>query len=36
MPNARNLEMMENIKAGLDGVGAMWVVDACGLTVKEV
>ena len=36
MPNARNLEMMENIKADLDGVSAMWVVDACGLTVKQV
>ena len=28
--------MMENIKADLDGVSAVWVVDACGLTVKEV
>jgi len=36
MPNARNKEMMENIKADLEGVGAVWVVDACGLTVKEV
>ena len=36
MPNARNQEMMEAIKADLDGVQAMWVVDACGLTVKEV
>ncbi|HAM16210.1 MAG TPA: 50S ribosomal protein L10 [Eggerthellaceae bacterium] len=36
MPNARNIEMMENIKADLEGVSAMWVVDACGLTVKEV
>ncbi len=36
MPNARNLEMMENIKADLEGVSAVWVVDACGLTVKEV
>ena len=36
MPNARNQEMMENIKADLDGVTAVWVVDACGLTVKEV
>ena len=35
MPNARNLEMMENIKADLEGVSAMWVVDACGLTVQE-
>ena len=36
MPNARNLEMMENIKADLEGVNAVWVIDACGLTVKEV
>ena len=36
MPNARNQEMMENIKADLDGVSAVWVVDACGFTVKEV
>ena len=36
MPNARNLEMMENIKADLEGASAVWVVDACGLTVKEV
>jgi len=36
MPNARNQEMMENIKADLEGVSAVWVVDACGLTVKEV
>ena len=36
MPNARNKEMMENIKADLDGATAVWVVDACGLTVKEV
>ena len=35
MPNARNQEMMENIKADLEGVNAVWVVDACGLTVKE-
>ena len=36
MPNARNQEMMENIEADLEGVSAVWVVDACGLTVKEV
>lgn len=36
MPNARNFEMMENIKADLADVSAMWVVDACGLTVKQV
>ena len=36
MPNARNQEMMENIKADLADVNAVWVIDACGLTVKEV
>lgn len=36
MPNARNQEMMENIKADLADAQAVWVVDACGLTVKEV
>ena len=35
MPNARNQEMMEAIKADLEGAQAVWVVDACGLTVKE-
>jgi len=35
MPNARNQEMMEAIKADLADVQAVWVVDACGLTVKE-
>ena len=35
MPNVRNQEMMEAIKADLADVQAMWVVDACGLTVKE-
>ena len=36
MPNVRNQEMMEAIKADLADVQAVWVVDACGLTVKEV
>lgn len=36
MPNVRNQEMMENIKADLADVQAMWVIDVCGLTVKEV
>lgn len=35
MPNARNQAMMDAIKADLDGTQAVWVVDACGLTVKE-
>ncbi|WP_165054989.1 MULTISPECIES: 50S ribosomal protein L10 [unclassified Adlercreutzia] len=36
MPNAQNTEMLSNIKADLDGVSAMWIVDYRGLTVKEV
>lgn len=36
MPNVRNQEMMEAVKTDLSQVEAMWVVDACGLTVKEV
>ena len=36
MPNARNQAMMDAIKADLADVKAVWVVDACGLTVKEV
>lgn len=35
MPNAQNTEMLANIKADLEGVSAMWVVDYRGLTVKE-
>lgn len=35
MPNAQNTEMLSNIKADLDGVTAMWIVDYRGLTVKE-
>ena len=36
MPNAQNKEMLEAIKADLDGVSAVWVVDYRGLTVKEI
>ena len=36
MPNVRNQAMMEAIKADLADAKAVWVVDACGLTVKEV
>lgn len=36
MPNAQNTEMLSNIKADLEGVSAMWVVDYRGLTVKEI
>lgn len=36
MPNAQNVETLENIKADLSEVSAMWVVDYRGLTVKEI
>lgn len=36
MPNAENVKMLEEIKADIDGAGAMWVVDYRGLTVKEI
>lgn len=36
MPNAQNTEMLSSIKADLEGVSAMWVVDYRGLTVKEI
>ena len=36
MPNAKNHSMLTAIKEDLEGAGAVWVVDACGLTVKEV
>lgn len=36
MPNAKNQEMLAKIKGDLDGVSAMWVVDYCGLTVKDI
>lgn len=35
MPNAKNQEMLTQIKEDLEGAGAVWVVDACGLSVKE-
>lgn len=35
MPNVQNIQTLEKIKQDLDGVSAMWVVDYCGLTVKE-
>lgn len=35
MPNASNIEMLSHIKEDLDGVGAVWVVDYRGLSVKE-
>lgn len=36
MPNLKNQETLASIKEDLNGVSAMWVVDACGLTVKEM
>ena len=36
MPNAENVQMLEDIKADIDGAGAMWVVDYRGLTVKDI
>lgn len=35
MPNAQNVENLAAIKAELEGVAAVWVVDYRGLTVKE-
>ncbi len=36
MPNAKNQETLAVIKEELGNAGAVWVVDYCGLTVKEV
>lgn len=36
MPNAKNQEMLTKIKEDLEGVSAVWVVDYCGLTVKDI
>ncbi len=36
MPNAQNVEILENIKKDLENSCAMWVVDYRGLTVKEI
>lgn len=36
MPNAQNTEMLAKIKADLEGVSAVWVVDYRGLSVKEM
>lgn len=36
MPNAQNKANLDLLKADLEGVNAMWVVDYRGLTVKEV
>lgn len=36
MPNAQNQAQVEKIKADLDGVVSVWVVDYRGLSVKDV
>lgn len=36
MPNVKNQETLAVIKGELSNAGAVWVVDYCGLTVKEV
>lgn len=36
MPNIHNQESLVKVKADLEGVNAMWVVDYRGLTVKEI
>lgn len=36
MPNAKNQEMLAQVKADLEASSAVWVVNYCGLTVKEV
>ena len=36
MANAQNIETLEKIKADLEGVEAVIVVDYRGLTVKEI
>ena len=34
MPSVKNETKLAQIKEDLEGAGAVWVVDACGLTVK--
>ncbi|MCL2889279.1 MAG: 50S ribosomal protein L10 [Eggerthellaceae bacterium] len=36
MPNKHNIETLAQIKEDLQGIGALWVVDYRGLTVKKV
>ena len=36
MPNAQNKESLVKIKESLENVGAVWVVDYRGLTVKDI
>ena len=36
MPNIKNQETLVQVKADLEGSHAVWIVDYCGLTVKEI
>ena len=36
MPSVKNRETLAQIKADLEGSSAVWIVDYCGLTVKEI
>ena len=36
MPNVHNQETLTKIKSELEGIGALWVVDYRGLSVKEI
>lgn len=36
MPNVKKQESLRDITCDLDGVSAVWVVDYCGLSVKEI
>lgn len=36
MPNAKNQETLVKIKEDLGGASAVWVVDYCGLSVKDI
>lgn len=36
MPNAKNQETLAKIKEDLGGASAVWVVDYCGLSVKDI
>lgn len=36
MPNIRNQETVAEIKEELEGIGALWIVDYRGLSVKEI
>ena len=36
MPNVKNQETLVQIKSDLESASAVWIVDYCGLTVKEI